>query len=144
MDDYEEIREDHYAGLEDKRTVSLEIAKKKKHVIDFSKVAKAPVQGCGSKSIEYEIKDLIPFIDWTPFFAVFELHGRYPNRGYPNIFKDDLVGAEALKLYEEAKQMLDDICSGKFPLKARAVVGIYPARSNGEDVLIWEKEEDGK
>jgi len=141
LDDYEEIRQDHYAGLEDKRMVDFEFAKKNKVEVDFSKIVCAPKQGCGSRVVEYKIQDLVPYIDWVPFFAVFELHGRYPNRGFPNIFKDELVGAEAKKLYDDAVVMLKDIVDGKIPLQAKAVVGIYGANSDGEDVLVYAAED---
>jgi len=90
--------------------------------------------------IEYATKDLIQYIDWVPFFSVFELHGRYPNRGFPNIFKDEHVGPEAKKLYDEALQMLDEIIQGEIPLQAKAVIGIFPANSTGEDVLVYKDE----
>jgi 5-methyltetrahydrofolate--homocysteine methyltransferase len=138
MDDYEEIRQDHYAGLDDKRMVPFDKAKQNKVQVDFSKIVCAPAQGTGVRVMEYAVADLLPFIDWVPFFAVFELHGRYPNRGFPNIFKDDVVGPEAKKLYDEAQQMLQDIASGKIPLTAKAIVGIFPANSTGEDVELYE------
>jgi len=137
IEDYEEIRQDHYAGLEDKRMVDFETAKANKMKIDFSKMACAPVKGNGVFEIEYATKDLIQYIDWVPFFSVFELHGRYPNRGFPNIFKDEHVGPEAKKLYDEALQMLDEIIQGEIPLQAKAVIGIFPANSTGEDVLVY-------
>ena len=46
--------------------------------------------------------EVIPFIDWDPFFQTWELRGRYPNRGYPKIFNDEKVGVEAQKLFDNA------------------------------------------
>lgn len=58
---------------------------------------------CLQVFLEYEIEAVLPYIDWNPFFQVWQLRGRYPNRGYPKIFNDKTVGAEAKKLFEEAQ-----------------------------------------
>ena len=136
-DDYEEIRQEHYQGLEDKRVVDFDFAKKHKKIIDFNTSNIVKPNMLGVKTIDYAISDLLPFIDWVPFFAVFELHGRYPNRGFPNIFKDEQVGEEAKKLYNEAQETLKQVVEGKLPLRAKACVGIFPANSTGEDIEIY-------
>ena len=53
-----------------------------------------------------EIEEVVPYIDWNPFFQTWELRGRYPNRGYPKIFNDDKVGAEAKKLFDDAQLLI--------------------------------------
>lgn len=55
---------------------------------------------------DFPLEDVLPYIDWNPFFQVWQLRGRYPNRGYPKIFKDATVGEEAKKLFDEAQAML--------------------------------------
>ncbi|RKP23035.1 activation domain of methionine synthase [Syncephalis pseudoplumigaleata] len=82
---------------------------------------------------------LIKYIDWNPFFQVWQLRGRYPNRGYPKIFKDEAVGAEAKKLYDEAQALLKRIIDNKL-LKAKGVVGLYPANSVGDDIEVYTDE----
>jgi len=136
-EDYEELRADHYAGLEDKKLVALDKAQAKRFVLDVSRVVRAPQQGLGTRVVETPIAELLPFIDWVPFFAVFELHGRYPNRGFPKIFDDDRVGPEARKLYDEATAMLKDICA-KGTLQARGVCAVFAANAVGEDVVLFE------
>ena len=73
-----------------------------------------------------------------PGFAeqVWQLRGRYPNRGYPKIFNDANVGAEAKKLFDEATEMLDDFVANK-KLTLRGIVGLYPATAVGEDIVVY-------
>merc|ERR1711988_1625276 len=54
----------------------------------------------------YNLEDVVPFIDWNPFFQTWELRGKYPNRGYPKIFNDETVGQEAKKLFDDAQAMM--------------------------------------
>jgi len=138
MEEYEELREDHYASLENRVFLSLEEARKKRKMIDFkaSPPVDAPKNG-GVQVITMELDEVLPFIDWNPFFQTWELRGRYPNRGYPKIFKDEKVGAEAKKLHDDAMVMLREICEKK-SLQLRGVVGIYPANTVGlEDVEVY-------
>lgn len=85
------------------------------------------------------LEELVEYIDWTPFFQVYQLRGKYPNRDYPAIFKDERVGPEAKKLFDEAKEMLAWIVKEKV-LKCSGVVGIWPANSNGEDIEVYTDE----
>lgn len=66
---------------------------------------------------DYPLEKLVEGIDWNPFFATWQLKGKYPNRGYPKIFNDADVGAEAKKLFDEAQVMLKKIIDEKL-LKA--------------------------
>merc|ERR1719388_654931 len=79
---------------------------------------------------DYPLEELLPYIDWNPFFQVWQLRGKYPNRGYPKIFDDETVGEEAKKLHNDAVKMIDDIIKKK-TLQAKGVVGIWPANSVG-------------
>eukprot|EP00983_Pelagomonas_calceolata_P109754 1159591-Pelagomonas_calceolata.AAC.3 len=60
--------------------------------------------------MDYPIEEVIDYIDWNPFFQVWQLRGRYPNRGYPKIFNDPQVGPEAKKLFDDAQVMLKVRC----------------------------------
>merc|ERR1719160_390807 len=83
----------------------------------------------GTKTfIDYDLKELLPYIDWNPFFQVWQLRGKYPNRGYPKIFNDETVGEEAKKLFDDAQKMLAQFKEKK-SLKLVAILGIYPANS---------------
>lgn len=70
---------------------------------------------------------------------VWELRGRYPNRGYPRIFKDETVGVEAKKLFDEAQAMLAEMREKRL-LTMRGIVGIYPANAAGDDIEVYADE----
>ena len=139
-EEYEEVREDHYENLRDKKYISLEKAREKKFkVSEFSPVTPTFL---GTRVFDdFDIAELIPYIDWKPFFDVWQLRGKYPNGRYPKIFKDETVGKEAEKLFKDAKNMLDKILNEKL-LKARGIVGFYPANSVGDDIVV--KNEKGE
>ncbi len=99
---------------------------------NFSPVAPSFI---GTKTFDgYDLGEIVPYIDWGPFFIAWELHGKFPQ-----ILKDEKVGAEATKLYNEARILLDQIVKEKW-LKARAVIGFWPAQSNGKDTIIGQRE----
>lgn len=70
---------------------------------------------------------------------VWQLRGRYPNRGYPKIFNDPTVGSEARKLFEEAQEMLRDFVENK-RVRLNGIVGFYPANSVGDDIEVYSDE----
>lgn len=94
-------------------------------------------------SFHFCITNLIFVCQQNPFFQTWELRGRYPNRGYPKIFNDASVGAEAKKLFDDAQAMVCKIM-GDGSMTLKGVVGLFPANrsANGEDVDIFETEED--
>jgi 5-methyltetrahydrofolate--homocysteine methyltransferase len=144
MDEYDEMREDYYAGLEDRYFLTFEQAQELKLKIDFDSAPPAPApKKLGVTAVDsVTIADVIPYIDWNPFFQTWELRGRYPNRGYPKIFNDEAVGSEAKKLFDDAQAMLKKIVEdGSMWLKG--VVGLFPANrsASGEDVDVFESEE---
>jgi len=143
-EEYEEMREDYYAGLEDRYFLTYEQAKEHKLVIDFDAVPPAPAPNkLGVNMIDnVSIEDIVPYIDWNPFFQTWELRGRYPNRGYPKIFNDEAVGSEAKKLFDDAQALMKQIIADK-SMHLKGVVGLFPANrsDDGEDVHIYENEE---
>ena len=97
MDDitdlYEDIREDHYESLTEKKYLSLEQARTKCLKTDWNSFKPVKPTFIGSKVIlNQNLDELIPFIDWKYFFDVWQLRGRYPNGRYPKIFNDETVG----------------------------------------------------
>jgi 5-methyltetrahydrofolate--homocysteine methyltransferase len=140
---YGELREEFFAGLEDRKYLALDAARGRALKVDFTSPEHAPFT---PKKVgltlfdDVPIDEVIPYIDWNPFFQVWQLRGRYPNRGYPKIFNDPTVGAEAKKLYDDAEAMLKDFAKGK-KLKLRGVAGIWPANSVGDDVELYEDED---
>ena len=79
---------------------------------------------------DFPLTELVPYIDWSPFFQTWELKGKYPT-----IFNDPTVGSEARKLYDDARTLLDQIIANKW-LTARGVFGFWPAHSDGDDVVV--------
>ena len=145
MEEYDEMREDYYAGLEDRYFLDYDKAKAAKKNIDFDAIPPAPQpRKLGNTVIDtVSLEDVVPYMDWNPFFQTWELRGRYPNRGYPKIFKDEAVGGEAKKLFDDAQAMLKEIIADK-SMQLKGVVGLYAANrsEDGEDVHLYESEED--
>ncbi|RIB05894.1 5-methyltetrahydrofolate-homocysteine methyltransferase [Gigaspora rosea] len=144
-EEYEEIREDHYSTLKDRKHLSLNAAREKKFKIDWKNQA-PPVKPSfiGTKVFDgYDLKRISEYIDWNPFFQVWQLRGRYPNRGFPKIFNDEHVGAEAKKLHEEALTFIKKIIDEKL-FVAKGIVGLYPANSVDDDIQVYEDESRSK
>ena len=141
---YQELRDDYVSTQSDRKYYPFEEAKAKKMKIDWQSKDRIPVPPpsfIGTKVFErIPLETLFDYIDWIPFFSVWELRGKYPNRRFPAIFNDANVGATAKKLYEEAKDMLQNI-SRLGTLRASAIVGLYPAASTGEDIEVYASEE---
>ncbi|KAJ3357347.1 hypothetical protein GGF32_001089 [Allomyces javanicus] len=136
-DEYQELREDHYESLRDKKYLSLAAARARRPDIDW--VLHPPVRPnlIGIKAFDdYDLTSVVGKIDWNPFFQTWQLRGRYPNRGFPKIFLDEHVGAEAKRLFDDASRMLEDILTKKL-LRGTAVVGIWPANAVGDDIEVY-------
>ncbi len=128
QEEYQAVRERHAARQHDQRRVTLEAARANCQPIDWENYqAPVPVQPGIHVFDDYDLEELTECIDWTPFFQSWELAGRFPR-----ILDDEVVGTEARKLYEDAKLMLRDIIDNK-KLRARAVLGLFPANSVGHD-----------
>ena len=138
---YEDLRKEYWEGVKDRKYLTINDARVKKMVIDFDKsppVCKPTY--LGSKVVEYSIDDVIPFIDWNPFFQVWQLRGKYPNRGYPKLFNCPEVGSEAKKLHNDALNMLKDVAKNK-SLKLTGIVSYFPVNQEGDDIIVY-KDDD--
>ena len=115
-----------------KTYISIQEARKKKYQIDWETSEITVPNTLGVQVLEQlSLKELLPFIDWTPFFISWDLHGKYPN-----ILEDNIVGQEATKLFEDAQLMINQIISKRL-LKPRAVFGIFEANSvNDDDIKV--------
>ncbi len=141
LEEYDELREQYFLGLEERPYIALSVATTRRKLLDFGPgVLPPPPKVLGVTKVEYSLEDVIDYIDWNPFFSVWEIRGRYPNRGYPKLFNDKIVGEEARKLFGDAKEMLDDIMRNK-RLSLTGVFGTFPASSIGEDIEIYKDEE---
>ena len=139
-EEYEEVREDHYENLREKKYLTLSQAREQRFKVEEFRPVEPTFLGTKVFS-DFDLQTLVPYIDWKPFFDVWQLRGKYPNGRYPKIFKDETVGKEAEKLFGDAQKMLKDIIENKL-LKANGIVGFYKANSQGDDILV--KDEDGK
>ncbi|ELR17587.1 5methyltetrahydrofolate-homocysteine methyltransferase [Acanthamoeba castellanii str. Neff] len=139
-DEYTEVREEHYASLRERKYLSLEVARKKKPVVNWSRVTPVAPTFLGARRVEYDLAELVPYIDWNPFFQVWQLRGSYPTRNYPRVFEDAKVGEQARKLFDDAQAMLAEIIAQR-SLKAVGVVAFYPAQSVQEDIEVYASEE---
>ncbi|WP_411831942.1 methionine synthase [Pseudoxanthomonas mexicana] len=129
--DYAEIRTRHRNRGDAKRLVSLEKARGQKFDGGWDAyVPPAPRQPGLHVFDDYPLEELLDYLDWTPFFSAWELAGRFPA-----ILTDEVVGAQASELYRDARAMLEKIIAEKW-LTAKAVFGIWPANSVGDDVVL--------
>lgn len=139
--DYEKIRVHHASKSLKKQYLSLEEARANKFEINWANHAKIEAPGfMGVKHFDdYPLREIVKFIDWTPFFQTWELHGKFPR-----ILDDEVVGDAARKLYADAGEMLKEIVTNKW-IKAKSVIGIWPANTNGADTIdVFDPEDPTK
>jgi 5-methyltetrahydrofolate--homocysteine methyltransferase len=126
--EYTRLKEDFANKKTIKQYLKLEDAQKNKVAIDWSAFSPVAPKFTGTKTFDgYDLAAVAEYIDWGPFFIAWELHGKFPQ-----ILTDAVVGAEATKLYNDAKGLLSMIIKEKW-LKPRAVIGFWPANSDGKD-----------
>jgi len=131
--DYSDFREKFLNRQVDKDYISIEDARKNKFKIDWENEEIFRPNQLGVTVIEnQDLRELLPFIDWSPFFRSWDLHGKYPN-----ILEDEVVGAQAKELFKDAQVILKRILDEKL-LTAKAIFGIFKANSNEtDDILIF-------
>jgi 5-methyltetrahydrofolate--homocysteine methyltransferase len=131
-DEYAKAREAHANKKSDKRFVSIEEARGQRCYINLNGSIPPKPTFTGTKVFDaYPLEELVPYIDWTPFFHTWELRG-----SYPKIFNDKYVGTEAKKLYDDAQVLLKRIVDDKL-LRANGVIGFWPANSVGDDIELY-------
>jgi 5-methyltetrahydrofolate--homocysteine methyltransferase len=135
-EDYEHLRREHAAKTEGKKLLTLEQARANRTPIDWSSyVPPRPeslgVRVYGAGKISLAVSDLVPYIDWSPFFHAWELRGRYPA-----IFDDPKAGRQALELFNDAQELLERIAA-KNLLIPRGGYAFWPANTVGDDVLVY-------
>ncbi len=128
--EYEKLREDHLNRTKDRAFVSIAEARANKYKVDWEAAAPPEPSFTGSKVYRnFPLAEIVPYIDWTPFFHTWEM-----KRQYPKIFSDPELGTEAKKLFADAQHMLQEIVDKQL-LEARAVVGFYPANVSNDDTI---------
>jgi 5-methyltetrahydrofolate--homocysteine methyltransferase len=128
--EYSHIR-DARAGKTAKPLATLEEARANAFELDESLKPAPPLQPGVHVYADWDLADLRNYIDWTPFFRAWELHGNYPA-----ILTDEIVGESATSLFADANAMLDKIISEKW-LRAKGVAGLWPCWRDGDDVVVY-------
>jgi len=130
--EYVKIRDAYARGESKKTRLPLTAARDNRFKIDWSGYAPPTPALIGTRAFtSYKLAELLPYIDWTPFFQTWELQGKYPR-----IFEDNVVGPEAKKLFDDAQDMLKRLVAEKW-LTANAVIGFWPANAVGDDIELY-------
>jgi 5-methyltetrahydrofolate--homocysteine methyltransferase len=129
--EYEKVRFHHANKSSRKEFLSIQDARQNKLQIDWelSPPEKQPKKLGLEVFMEYSLREIASYIDWTPFFQTWDLHGKFPA-----ILEDPVVGTEASKLYHDATEMLKEIITNKW-LQAKAVIGLWPANTSDADTI---------
>ncbi|MDG1823068.1 MAG: methionine synthase [Flavobacteriaceae bacterium] len=125
--EYEDVRNRFEKRTEHKTYVPLATARASRFQADFKTHPPVIPNQLGIHQLDQDLADLVDYIDWTPFFRSWDLHGHYPE-----ILSDKVVGEQATQLFEDAQIMLRQIIDGKL-LQAKAVFGLFKANSNDQD-----------
>jgi 5-methyltetrahydrofolate--homocysteine methyltransferase len=130
--EYVKIREAYLRGESKKTRLPLKAARDNRFRIDWSGYTPPKPKLLGTRAFtSYRLAELVPYIDWTPFFQTWELRGKYPR-----ILEDNVVGSEAKKLFADAQDLLKRLVAEKW-LTANAVVGFWPANASGDDIEVY-------
>ncbi len=135
--EYEKLRKYHFNKKYQKSYLTIKEARKNKFPINWENFnSKKPNQRGVFHLDDLSSKEIASFIDWTPFFQTWELHGRYPR-----ILKDEIVGKEASKLFKDAQEMLNQALEKNW-LEVEAVYGIWEAYTIEDDIFILDENDD--
>jgi 5-methyltetrahydrofolate--homocysteine methyltransferase len=137
QDEYEKLKTRFEANSRAKKSVSLNEARANKALLDWEEYPVVMPKNTGRKTLhKIDLELLKSYIDWTPFFQTWDLHGRFPK-----ILKDEIVGEQAQELYKDALELLDEIISVD-GLESKAVLGIFPANQvNEDDIELYADEQ---
>lgn len=133
--EYDKVREQRKNRAYIKECISINDARQQSLKLNWEKYTPQTPNQLGITVLDdINLKDLIPFIDWTPFFSSWQLKGKYPD-----ILNDDIVGMEATKLFDDANNMLEQLILDN-SITAKAIFGIFSANSRGDDVVLNNEE----
>jgi 5-methyltetrahydrofolate--homocysteine methyltransferase len=136
--DYSRFRDEYANRKQEKPLLSLEAARANRFRPDFSGYVPVKPEFFGTRHfINWDIREIIPYIDWTPFFQTWELHGPFPR-----ILEDEVVGKEATELYQSAQKMLNQILEQEWFI-AKASLGFWPAASENETIEVYQNDNNG-
>ncbi len=137
-EEYEKLREGYLNRAQAKELLSLDAARANALNLEFNKGEIASPQFLGRhEPLEFNLAELRDYIDWTPFFQTWQLHGKFPR-----ILEDEVVGEEATKLYADAQSMLDKMVAEKW-IEAKGIFGIWEAQRKGaDDIQLYDQGEE--
>ncbi|MEO6726838.1 MAG: vitamin B12 dependent-methionine synthase activation domain-containing protein, partial [Blastocatellia bacterium] len=128
-------REMHEASKEQRVILPIEKARANHTPIDWATTEIAKPEFIGTRLLKnYKLEEIVPYIDWSPFFHTWELAGVFPR-----ILDDAKIGVQARKLYEDGQKLLEQIVSRR-SLRANGVYGFWPANSVGDDIELYASE----
>src|SRR5690606_2844963 len=131
---YDKLREGYLNRSRDKDFLSITDARANKLQLDWENYTVYKPKKTGIHTISPSLKELVTYIDWTPFFRTWDLHGKYPD-----ILTDEVVGEQAVVLFDDAKKMLASIIDENW-MEAKGVYGIFPANQvNDDDVTVYDE-----
>jgi 5-methyltetrahydrofolate--homocysteine methyltransferase len=135
----EKLRSEHAGQQTAKPLLSLDHARRRRAPIDWSAYTPPKPEFTGVRVLRgFPLQQIVPFIDWSPFFHTWELRGRYPT-----LFDDPQIGSKARELFDDAQKLLEEIV-GRELLQAKAVYGLFPANSLDDDVELYTDETRGQ
>lgn len=136
-EEYDKLREGYLNRSRDKDFLSIEDARRNKLQLDWDAYTPITPKFTGVATIEPHPSELVDFIDWTPFFQTWDLHGKYPA-----ILNDEVVGEQAKVLFADAQKMLTQMIDENW-LEAKGIYGVFPAQQvNDDDIQLYD--ENGK
>jgi len=137
--EYRSFRKNFIERTYNKKYIDLKTARKRKYNIDWEVFHPIIPNTLGCSTLEdQDLEALLPYIDWSPFFRSWDLHGKYPN-----ILNDEILGQEATSLFTDAQNMLRKIINEKW-LTAKACFGLFPANALDDDILVFEPNDPEK
>ena len=132
--EYDELREGFLNRSRDKNFLTIEEARKNKLQLDWDGFTAQQPNFTGIRTISLNVSELVDYIDWTPFFRTWDLHGKYPN-----ILEDEVVGEQAVILFQDAQKMLQQLIAENW-LEAKGIYGIFPASQiNDDDIELYDE-----
>ena len=136
-EEYDAFRETFLSRSRDKNFLTIEQARKNKLQLDWNSYEFTRPKHIGAQLVDIELDVLVPYIDWTPFFRTWELHGKYPA-----ILTDEVVGEQAQAVFKDAQEMLEVVLKEK-KFTAKGIFGIFPANQvDDDDIQLYD--ENGK
>ncbi len=132
---YDELRTNYLNRARDKNYLTIAEARRNKLQLDWNQYEAITPHFIGVQTVDVAIAELVPYIDWTPFFSSWELHGKFPA-----LLTDTIIGEQASVLYQDALTMLEQLIAENW-LTAKGVLGIFPAHQvNEDDIEVYDGE----